>query len=175
MSSEPTPHRTFKVFFGLVLKTKMTLGYFFHVNKHAIRKLQMALKDTTRSRTEQAETLRVISAMLDACGVRSVRKGEVEEWLQPNAAYASEVEEQEHEPEELWESEPTWNIERVLATYCEPGTKKRFFLRKWKPTWEPKENLSQKLIAHFRVEQQTIVRTTYFNDEARVDNRCNPQ
>ncbi|OWY94668.1 hypothetical protein PHMEG_00035536 [Phytophthora megakarya] len=139
------------------------------VSDEAIRHLRLTMNTTIASATLLPEAVDVIIAALSKRNKRRVQLEDVHEWLSPSA-YA-DVETSAEEEGDSPKDEPVHYVNKLLNWKREKRV--TYYLVDWQPTWEPKSNLNETLVAAFEKERRLLVRKTFFEDEAVEDNSLN--
>lgn len=66
-------------------------------------------------------------------------------------------------------------VRKVLDSYRDKKTNAMYYLVDWMTTWEPRQNLSQTLIANFTKERRALVRMVYIENETVEDHSMHPR
>ncbi|GAB9476962.1 hypothetical protein Gpo141_00014021 [Globisporangium polare] len=153
----------------------------FRITEQAIRHLRLTLNATAATTQELAIAISVIFEARALTGQRSVELKHLTEWIGESASDNNG--ETEFVAHTDLVGEQLYGVRKILGTVrnmekAEGDSKARvvtYFLVDWKPKLEPRKNISQTLIARFHQEHRTLVRRTFIEDEAALDNSMNPQ
>lgn len=136
------------------------------VSDEAIRHLRLTMNITVASTSLLPEAIQVVFTSLAGRKIQRAKLVDIREWLASPAVDNDEV-----DGDEDSESEKIHYVRKILNWKRVKG--KTYYLVEWESTWEPREHLSQNIVAAFEKERRLLVRKKFFEDEAVEDNTLN--